>query len=197
MRSSNIEKRNEQGQISVSLSLDGNGRAEVNTGSDFLDHLLVGFTECGRFNLELRARIPNDSDLHHTIEIVGDSLGEAFGEALKGATGIRRYGNFFMPVGDALVMAAVDATSIPYLKMNLGKLEKNVGGFDLALVETFLHAFACSAKMNVHVMSQYGSDFHNIVEAAFKALGNAIGTAVYAPYGNTTSLRKGNAVTLE
>ncbi len=198
MRSSTTEKRTDIGQVSVSLSLDGTGRAEVNTGSDFLNHLISGFTECGRFNLELRARITNDDDLHHTVEIVGDSLGEAFAEALKGANGIRRYGNFFMPVGDVMVMAAVDVTSIPYLILELGDADGGkTAGFDKNLVNTFFHAFACAAKMNIHIRSQYGSDFHNTVEAAFKALGYAIGAAVYAPYGSTTSLRKGNAVTLD
>lgn len=197
MRSSNIDRRTDRGQVAISMSLDGTGRAEISTGSDFLDHLLVGFTECGRFNLNLRARIPNDPDYHHTVEIIGDSLGQAFSESLKDANGIRRYGNFFMPVGDALVMAAVDADSIPYLIFNIGKTNKSVAGFDVSLVETFFHAFTASAKMNVQINTQYGTDTHNIIEAAFKALGYAIGAAVYAPYNSSTSLRKGTAVTLD
>lgn len=197
MRSSTIDRRTDRGQIAISMSLDGTGRAEIDTGSDFLNHLLVGFTECGRFNLSLRARIPNDPDYHHTVEIVGEGLGDAFRESLKDATGIRRYGNFFMPVGDALVLAAVDADSIPYLIFNIGGVNKSVAGFDISLVETFFHAFTTSAKMNVQINTQYGTDSHNIIEAAFKALGYAIGAAVYAPYNNSTSLRKGTAVTLD
>ena len=197
MRSSNIEKKNDRGQISISMSLDGTGRAEIRTGSDFLDHLLVGFTECSQINLSLQARIPNDPDYHHTMEIVGDSLGEAFSESLKDVPGFRRYGNFFMPVGDALVMAAVDAESIPYLIFNIGDVNKSVAGFDISLVETFFHAFTASARMNIQINTQYGTDTHNIIEAAFKAVGYAIGAAVYAPYNNSNALRKGTAVTLD
>ncbi|HWL33450.1 MAG TPA: aminotransferase class I/II-fold pyridoxal phosphate-dependent enzyme [Gaiellaceae bacterium] len=154
--------------LRVSLDLDGEGRARVGTGIGFLDHLLTLLAFQARFDLELVGSGDLDVDEHHTTEDVLAALGDALDQALGAREGIARYGDSTVPMDEATGVAAVDLVRRPHAEI------------DLALPETLLqHAlerFAMQARATVHVRAS-GGDAHHVAEAAFKALGRALGTA--------------------
>ena len=108
MRRSKINRETTETEISVQLSLDGNGRYDISTGIRFLDHMLELVTRHGAFNLKLKARGDLDVDQHHTVEDVGIVLGEAVSKALGSRRGINRAGYFIMPMDETLGVAAID-----------------------------------------------------------------------------------------
>ena len=154
--------------LRVSLDLDGAGRARVVTGIGLLDHLLTLLAFQARFDLELVASGDLDVDEHHTTEDVLAALGDALDQALGARAGIARYGDATVPMDEAEGFAAVDLVRRPHAEI------------DLALPETLLpHAlerFAMQARATVHVRAS-GADDHHVAEAAFKALGRALGQA--------------------
>jgi histidinol-phosphate aminotransferase len=169
--------------LRISLDLDGKGRARVSTGIGFLDHLLTLLAFQARFDLDVLASGDLDVDEHHTTEDVLAALGEALNEALGARAGIARYGDATVPMDEATGAAAVDLVRRPHAEV------------DLALPDTLLaHAlerFAMQARATVHVRAT-GVDAHHVAEAAFKALGRALGAAC-ARSGDGVASTKGLA----
>lgn len=177
IRKALINRRTAETQIEVSLSLDGSGKAELDTGVPFLEHMLTLFALHGLFDLQVRARGDLEVDGHHTVEDVGLCLGEAFNEALGDKAGIKRYGSCLLPMDDALVLTAVDLSGRPYLGLDLPLTAGRIGDFDLELVPEFLRAFSNRGAFNLHVRRLTGENNHHLVEALFKGLGRALGEA--------------------
>ena len=82
-RISTISRNTKETQIEVTLNLDGTGKADVNTGIGFFDHMLDGFARHGLFDLTVKMKGDLDVDCHHTIEDLGIVLGQAIKEAEK------------------------------------------------------------------------------------------------------------------
>lgn len=178
-RFAQIERMTKETHIKVEFYLDGEGNAEVDTGVPFMDHMLDLFMKHGLFDGKIVAKGDTHIDDHHTTEDLGIVLGQAVREALGDKRGIRRYGNAFVPMDDALAQVVVDCSNRPHLEYHVApELKPKVGTFDTELVHEFLWKFALEARMNVHVIVPYGRNTHHIIEAIFKALARAIDDAV-------------------
>ncbi|MCM3388655.1 imidazoleglycerol-phosphate dehydratase HisB [Ureibacillus chungkukjangi] len=178
-RFARIERNTNETKIAVELNLDGVGQAEVHTGVPFMDHMLDLFIKHGLFDGRIIADGDTHIDDHHTTEDIGIVLGQVIREALGDKKGIKRYGNAFVPMDDALAQVVIDCSNRPHLEYRVEpELKEKVGRFDTELVHEFLWKFALEARMNVHVIVPYGHNTHHIIEAIFKALARAIDDAV-------------------
>ena len=177
MRRSRIDRRTAETQIELALNLDGAGRSSVTTGIRFLDHMLELVARHAVMDLRIAARGDTDVDLHHTVEDVGISLGEAVSAALGSKRGICRAGYFVMPMDESLAVAAIDLSGRPFAVVDLKTRARQVGDLPVELVEDFFQGFAMAARANVHLKSLYGRSSHHQVEAMFKAFARALRTA--------------------
>ncbi|MGM0898735.1 MAG: imidazoleglycerol-phosphate dehydratase HisB [Bacillota bacterium] len=177
MRKSDITRRTTETEIAVSFSLDGKGQADINTGVPFMDHMLDLFIKHGQFDGRIQANGDTHIDDHHTTEDIGIVLGQAVLEALGDKKGLRRYGNAFVPMDDALAQVVIDCSNRPHLEFRGDIPNAKVGTFDTELVHEFLWKFALESRMNVHVIVHYGKNTHHIIEAVFKALARALDEA--------------------
>jgi imidazoleglycerol-phosphate dehydratase len=173
-----VQRKTKETEIRVALDLDGSGSYQVSTGIPFFDHMLESFAKHGVFDLELAANGDLAVDLHHTVEDVGITLGQAVREALGDASGIRRYGNQVLPMAEAKVEVAVDVSNRPYLVYRVPLDHSMIGTFDGRLAEDFLYAFAHNAGLDLHVELRYGQSPHHVVEAVFKGVARALRTAL-------------------
>lgn len=179
MRTAKIERFTNETKIAVDLTLDGSGKAEIKTGVGFLDHMLDLFIKHGLFDGKIEANGDTWIDDHHTTEDIGIVLGQAFLKALGDKKGIKRYGNAFVPMDDALAQVVVDCSNRPHLEYRVEPvLAEKVGTFDTELVHEFLWKFALEARINLHVIVPYGRNTHHIIEAIFKALARALDDAI-------------------
>ncbi|MDE0584346.1 imidazoleglycerol-phosphate dehydratase HisB [Planococcus sp. 11815] len=177
MRKSDITRKTNETEIAVSFSLDGKGQADINTGVPFMDHMLDLFIKHGQFDGRIHANGDTHIDDHHTTEDIGIVLGQAVLEALGDKKGLRRYGNAFVPMDDALAQVIIDCSNRPHLEFRGDIPNAKVGAFDTELVHEFLWKFALESRMNVHVIVHYGRNTHHIIEAVFKALARALDDA--------------------
>lgn len=177
-RFAKIERKTKETSICVELNLDGEGKAEIDTGVPFMDHMLDLFVKHGLFDGKIIAKGDTHIDDHHTTEDIGIVLGQVVKEALGDKKGIKRYGTAFVPMDDALAQVVVDCSNRPHLEYRVEpQLAQKVGTFDTELVHEFLWKFALEARMNVHVIVPYGHNTHHIIEAIFKALARALDEA--------------------
>ena len=177
-RRASVHRKTKETEIRLALDLDGSGSYQVSTGIPFLDHMLESFAKHGVFDLELTATGDLHVDLHHTVEDVGITLGQAVRDALGDATGIRRYGTQVLPMAEAKVEVAVDVSNRPYLVYRVPLEHSMIGSFDGRLTEDFLYAFAHNAGLDLHVELRYGTSPHHIVEAVFKGVARALRVAL-------------------
>ena len=173
-RSAQVARKTRETDITVSLDLDGRGRAEIDTGVPFLNHMLDSFARHGFFDLVVHARGDLEIDQHHTVEDVGLTLGQALREALGDKVGIRRFGDASCPLDEALVTTVVDLSGRPFLAYNLKIKHARVGDFDTELLHDFMLAFTNSAMMNLHLNQVQGRNPHHIIEATFKSMARAL-----------------------
>lgn len=176
-RKSSISRETSETSINLSFGVDGSGKTDLQTGVPFLTHMLDLFTKHGKFDLAIAANGDTEVDDHHTTEDIGICLGEALKQALGTKEGIKRYGNAFVPMDDALAQVVVDLSNRPHLEYRVELPSNRVGTFDTELVHEFLWKLAIEARMNLHVIVHYGHNTHHIIEAVFKALGRALDEA--------------------
>lgn len=177
IRSSKITRKTKETDINLSLGIDGSGKATIDTGIGFFDHMLEGFSKHGFFDLDLKIDGDLNVDGHHTVEDCGIVLGSAIKEAVGDKKGIKRYGSFILPMDEALVLCAVDLCGRPYLDFNCEFSVDKVGYLDTELIKEFFYAISYSAGMNLHIKMLSGSNNHHIIEAIFKAFGKALDMA--------------------
>ncbi|OUQ90181.1 imidazoleglycerol-phosphate dehydratase [Brevibacillus brevis] len=176
-RAAQIERNTNETQISLSFAVDGAGESKQNSGVPFLDHMLDLFTRHGHFDLTVKAKGDIEIDYHHTVEDIGICLGHALREALGEKKGIKRYGNAFVPMDDALAQVVIDISNRPHLEYRATYPTNIVGQFPTELVHEFLWKLALEARINLHVILHYGHNTHHMIEAIFKALGRALDEA--------------------
>ncbi len=185
-RKAKIERSTQETQIRVAINLDGSGKAAVATSIPFLDHMLDLFARHGQFDLEVSASGDTHIDLHHTVEDIGLTLGEAVAQAIGDKKGIRRYGSVILPMDEALVTIALDlggrAAFIIRNQATINgsiaqRLDDKIKGIDLELIAEFFKSFANSCQTNLHIILHYGENLHHIIEAMFKAFGRALDEA--------------------
>lgn len=177
-RTASLERDTKETRIRLSLHLDGSGKADVDTGVGFFDHMLDGFTRHGLFDLQVKVDGDLHVDCHHTVEDTGIVLGNAIKEAVGDKKGIRRYGSCILPMDEALVLCAVDLSGRPYYVSDAEFTAPYIGDFDTEMVREFFYAVSYSAMMNLHFKVLSGSNHHHICEAMFKAFAKALDMAV-------------------
>ncbi|MDR0120147.1 imidazoleglycerol-phosphate dehydratase HisB [Bacillus sp. FSL W8-1143] len=177
MRQAETARQTNETNISLSLEIDGEGTADIQTDVPFMTHMLDLFTKHGHFNLTVDAKGDTDVDDHHTTEDIGIVLGQMFKEALGDKKGIKRYGSSFVPMDETLAQVVVDLSNRPHLEMRAAFPSQKVGTFDTELVHEFLWKFALEARINLHVIVHYGTNTHHIIEAIFKAMARALDEA--------------------
>jgi len=171
-----VARRTRETDVTVTLDLDGEGTTSIDTGVGFFDHLLSSLGHHGMFDLEIRARGDLDVDEHHTVEDTALVMGAAFAEALGDRAGIVRFGDASVPMDESLATAVVDVGGRPYAVVDLPFRGERAGELPLQLVEHAIEALARTAGATIH-LSGSGRNDHHLAEAAFKALGRALGAA--------------------
>jgi imidazoleglycerol-phosphate dehydratase len=171
-----VARRTRETQVEISLGLDGTGRADVETGVGFYDHLLTSMAHHGLLDLEVRATGDLHIDEHHTVEDVALVLGYALAEALGDRAGIARFGDSSVPMDESLGTAVVDVGGRPYAVIDLPFRAERAGALPLQLVDHALEAFARTGGVTLHLRG-VGRNDHHLAEAAFKALGRALRVA--------------------
>ena len=177
-RTAEYIRKTKETDIKINLNIDGTGKAEIDTGIGFFDHMLEGFARHGFFDLDVKVEGDLAVDCHHTIEDTGIVLGNAIRKALKNKKGIKRFGSCILPMDETLALVSLDISGRPFLVYDGGGMAPMIGGFDTELTEEFLRAFAFNAGITLHVKVLYGTNSHHKVEAIFKALGHALRIAV-------------------
>lgn len=178
LQSIEIKRSTAETDIQLKLNLAGEGRASIETGIGFLNHMLTLWTVHGLFDLSLHATGDLHVDFHHTVEDIGICLGQAFRQAVGTAVGLRRYGSFSVPMDEALAHVYVDVSNRPYLVFRAQFSVSKIGDFDVELIEEFLRAFVLHSGITLHVNVEYGKNGHHMVEAIFKAMARALALAV-------------------
>ncbi len=187
MRKASIHRKTKETDIKATVNLDGKGKAKVNTGLPFLDHMLESFTKHGLFDIELKAKGDLHIDAHHTNEDVGIVLGEAFKKALGNKKAIRRFGDFRAPLDEALAQVRVSLDisgrgschihthpQTKWIAHPALRVKANKNGYTLADAKHFLESFAAHLGMTLHVDFISGEQPHHVIEATFKALAKAL-----------------------
>lgn len=177
-RTAKISRKTAETDIKLELTLDGSGSYEIDTGIGFLDHMLTHLSKHGKMDMVVKAKGDLQVDAHHTVEDVAICLGNALTEALGDKKGIARYGQSSVPMEDAMANVSIDLSGRPFCVYNAEYRTDKIGDFDVECVEEMLRSFSNHGKFNLHVNVPYGSNSHHIAEAIFKALGQAIATAV-------------------
>jgi imidazoleglycerol-phosphate dehydratase len=177
-RTAQIHRQTKETDIVCEINLDGVGRYEIDTGVGFLDHMLTHLSKHGRIDLTVKAKGDLQVDAHHTTEDIGICLGDCLIQALADKRGVARYGHSSVPMEDALANISLDLSGRPACVYNVEYRSGKIGDFDVECIEEFLRAFSNSGKFNLHVNVPYGTNSHHIAEAIFKALGQAMATAV-------------------
>ena len=179
MRTGKVIRETKETFIDLTISLDGRGVSDIDTGIGFFDHMLNLFAAHGRMDLVVGCNGDIKVDGHHSVEDIGIALGEAVKQALGDKKGINRYGTFYLPMDETLVIVSLDISGRPFLVYDAGgPMAPMIGSYDTELTEEFLRAFAFNAGITLHVKVMYGTNSHHKVEAIFKALGHALRTAV-------------------
>jgi imidazoleglycerol-phosphate dehydratase len=177
MRTATIERRTGETDVSVTLNVDGRGRADVKTGVGFLDHMLALFAHHGLFDLTVKATGDLHVDSHHTVEDVAICLGQALDRALSDRRGIVRTSHSYVPMDETLALVVVDLSGRPYAVIDAAWQGAMLGSMDADLVRHFLETLATHGRFNLHARVLYGSNDHHRAEALFKALARALDAA--------------------
>ena len=177
-RTATVRRETAETKISLTVDLDGSGRAEIATGLGFFDHMLTLLAGHSLFDLKITCTGDLHVDGHHTVEDVGRALGTAVKDCLGDRRGIRRYGHAILPMDESLVTAAVDLGGRAACVLAVEFPVPAIGSFDVQLVEVFWESFAATAGANVHAVLHYGSNAHHIAEAVFKATARSLRMAV-------------------
>lgn len=172
------DRRTNETSVQVIINLDGEGKADINTGLPFLDHMLNLTTAHGLLDLTVKAQGDLEIDGHHTAEDIGLTLGQALAGALGDKAGITRYGSALVPMDETLARAVLDLSGRAHLSLRAEFRQEKVGGFETSLVHDFFQALAAEAKLTLHLDAWHSRSDHHLIEALFKAFGRALRMAV-------------------
>jgi len=177
-RTAKISRDTLETKICIEINLDGNSRANLNSGVPFLDHMLDQIARHGGVDLSVDCQGDNHIDDHHSVEDIGIALGQAVYDALGDKAGITRYGHAYVPLDEALSRVVLDFSGRPGLWFDCEFKRDKIGTFDVELVQEFFQGFANSARATLHVDNLRGINEHHKAETMFKAFGRALRMAV-------------------
>jgi imidazoleglycerol-phosphate dehydratase len=173
-RTATVRRETGETEIEITLNLDGSGRAQIETGLGFLDHMLTALARHARFDLTVQAKGDLNVDEHHTVEDVAITLGQALGKALGDRAGITRMGHAVVPMDEALALVAVDIGGRGYCVFDGEFDTPRIGQVGTSLIPHFFESLATEGRMNLHARLLAGRDDHHRAEALFKALARAL-----------------------
>lgn len=179
-RCAEIRRTTGETDIFLKLELDGSGKGDIATGIPFLDHMLTLFARHGFFDLEVRAKGDIEVDYHHTMEDLGIVMGEAIAKAAGEKKGIRRYGNFLLPMDETLVLVALDLSGRAGLYYDVTPPAPQVKDIDARLFYEFFQALCSHAGLNMHIRMIVSGEVHHLFEAMFKGFAKALDQALSA-----------------
>jgi imidazoleglycerol phosphate dehydratase HisB len=190
-RAHSVDRKTKETDIHVSLLLDGSGNSEVETGVGMLDHMLAQLARHGRFDLSVRCKGDLHIDDHHTVEDCALAVGQALDGALGDRHGVRRFGNAYAPLDEALVRAVVDLSGRPWSEVHLGLRREKVGDISCENVSHFFRSVAAAARLTLHLDLIRGENDHHKIEAGFKAFAIALREAASRDEGAGVPSTKG------
>ena len=180
LREATVSRDTLETQITVSVCLDGSGKAEFDTGLPFLEHMLDQIARHGMIDLNIKANGDLHIDAHHTVEDIGITLGQALAKAVGDRRGILRYGHAYVPLDEALSRVVIDFSGRPSLHFDVPFTRASVGDFDVDLFAEFFHGLVNHAHLTLHIDNLKGENSHHQAETVFKAFGRALRMAVSA-----------------
>ena len=180
VREATVSRDTLETQITVSVCLDGTGKAEFDTGVPFLEHMLDQIARHGMVDLNVKANGDLHIDAHHTVEDIGITLGQALAKAVGDRRGILRYGHAYVPLDEALSRVVIDFSGRPSLHYDVPFTRASVGDFDVDLFAEFFHGLVNHAHLTLHIDNLKGENSHHQAETVFKAFGRALRMAVSA-----------------
>ncbi|MCI8441467.1 MAG: imidazoleglycerol-phosphate dehydratase HisB [Provencibacterium sp.] len=178
MREAVLTRKTRETDITLSLTLDGEGKGSISTGIGFFDHMLTALTVHAGLDLDIRAKGDLQVDCHHTVEDTGILLGQAFREALGDRAGIARYGMSQIPMDEALGVCTLDISGRPFLRFDCAFSSERIGTMDTQMAVEFFRALSMNAGFTLHLCCPYGENDHHKMEALFKALAHALRQAI-------------------
>ena len=177
MRKYSIKRKTKETNISVDLSLDGNGKNLIETGIGFLDHMLEQLSKHSLFDINVKAKGDLHIDFHHTTEDSALALGEAFSKSLGDRKGIKRFGRFVCN-GRNFVKSCCRLFKQTLSGMESKNVKPKLGEMDTELFKEWFQAFSQTAGITLHIENLYGENNHHIIESCFKGLARALREAV-------------------
>jgi len=192
-RSARVERKTRETQVTVSLSLDGSGQGQIDTGMPFMDHMLGHIRQHGLFDLTIAASGDLEIDEHHTVEDIAITLAQALNQALGDKRGIRRMGWALVPMDEALAQVAVDISGRGVSALDMRFANSKLGTMESQLLEHFVDSLARHGGLNINAKILEGDNDHHRAEALFKALGRALdqATALDPRLGDAVPSTKG------
>jgi imidazoleglycerol-phosphate dehydratase len=178
MRNVDVTRNTSETQIQIVLDLDGTGKAQLNSGVPFLDHMLDQIARHGMIDLAVKAKGDTHIDDHHTVEDVGITLGQAIAKAVGDKKGITRYGHSYVPLDETLSRVVIDFSGRPGLEFHVPFTRARVGDFDVDLTIEFFRGFVNHAGVTLHIDNIRGINAHHQIETVFKAFGRALRMAL-------------------
>jgi len=178
MRNVDVTRNTSETQIQIVLNLDGTGKAQLNSGVPFLDHMLDQIARHGMIDLAVTAKGDTHIDDHHTVEDVGITLGQAIAKAVGDKKGITRYGHSYVPLDETLSRVVIDFSGRPGLEFHVPFTRARVGDFDVDLTIEFFRGFVNHAGVTLHIDNIRGINAHHQIETVFKAFGRALRMAL-------------------
>jgi imidazoleglycerol-phosphate dehydratase len=178
MRNVDVTRNTSETKIQIVLNLDGTGKAQLNSGVPFLDHMLDQIARHGMIDLAVTAKGDTHIDDHHTVEDVGITLGQAIAKAVGDKKGITRYGHSYVPLDETLSRVVIDFSGRPGLEFHVPFTRARVGDFDVDLTIEFFRGFVNHAGVTLHIDNIRGINAHHQIETVFKAFGRALRMAL-------------------
>ena len=173
-----IERKTNETDIKVCLELYGTGKANIETGVPFLDHMLDQIARHGLMDLTIICDGDTEIDDHHSVEDIGIAFGQAFFQAVGDKKGLTRYGHSYVPLDEALSRVVLDLSGRPGLELGISFTRERVGTFDVDLIREFFQGFANHALVTLHIDNIKGINSHHQAETVFKAFGRALRMAI-------------------
>lgn len=177
-RTASISRKTKETDVSISINLDGQGVADIDTGIGFFDHMLEQLSKHALIDMTIKCNGDLHIDGHHSVEDTGITLGQALKEAIGDKKGIRRYGHFDLVMDESRAQVALDLSNRPYLVWDVDFSVDRLGDMDTELFQEFFNAFAQSAGITLHVSNICGTNNHHIIESIFKACAKSLRMAV-------------------
>lgn len=178
MRTATVSRHTSETQITVSVNLDGTGKARFDTGIPFFEHMLEQIARHGLIDLDITCQGDLHIDDHHSVEDIGITLGQALRQAWGDKSGITRYGHAYVPLDEALSRVVLDLSGRPGLHYYVDYTRARIGTFDVDLAEEFFHGLVNHAMITLHIDNLRGKNAHHQAETVFKAFGRALRMAV-------------------